>query len=58
MKKRILTQLRVGKGMLLDAHANKRDKIRSQAAIVSPRLILANVRSRRGKLHAITASLF
>jgi hypothetical protein len=40
------------------AHASKRDKISSQAAIVSPRLTLANVRSRRGKLHAITASLF
>jgi hypothetical protein len=46
------TQLRAGKGILLDA----RDKIRSsQAAIVSPRLILANVRSRRGTLRAITA---
>ena len=44
--------------ILLDAHANKRDKIRSQAAIVSPRLMLANARSRRGKMHAITASLF
>jgi hypothetical protein len=58
MEKRIQTQLRAGKGILLDAHANKRDKIRSQASIISPRLILANVRSRRGKLHAITASLF
>jgi hypothetical protein len=58
MDKRIQTQLRAGKGILPDAHANKRDKISSQAAIVSPRLTLANVRSRRGKLHAITASLF
>jgi hypothetical protein len=58
MVKRIQTPLRAGKGILLDAHANKRNKISSQAAIVSPRLILANVRSRRGKLRAINRIAF
>ena len=33
MEKRIQTPLRAGKGILLDVHANKRDKISSLAAV-------------------------
>jgi hypothetical protein len=49
MEKRIQTRLPAGEDILLDAHANERNKISSRLPFVSPRLILANVRSHRGK---------
>ena len=40
MEKRIQTRLPAGEDILLDAHANERNKISSRLPFVSPRLIL------------------